>query len=85
MENKSFNSDWIAVLLLCLFLGVFGAHHFFAKNTQKAVTMLLITFLLGWVFGFGILITSIWAIYDLIMIICGKFTNGEGKIIPMQI
>ncbi len=84
MEQK-LNMDWIAALLLCFLIGVFGAHHFFAGNIQKGVTMLLITILAGWIFGLGVLITAIWAIYDLIMIICGKFTKADGQVITMYV
>lgn len=83
MEQR-FNSDWIAALLLCFLLGVFGAHQFFTGNKQKGITMLLLTLLLGWI-GIGIIITWIWAIYDLVMIICGKFKKADGTVIPMYI
>ena len=83
MEQK-LNSDWLASLLLCFFLGVFGVHQFFTGNKQKGIAMLLITILLGWL-GIGLLITSIWAIYDLIMIICCKFKKADGQVIPMYV
>ena len=81
MEQK-LNTDWLAALLLCFFLGVFGAHQFFTGNKQKGIIMLLLTILLGWL-GVGIIVTTVWAIYDLIMIICGKFTKADGKVITM--
>lgn len=84
MENKRFNNNWLAALLLCFFLGCIGAHHFFAGNKKKAITMLLITLLTGW-FGVGLVITGIWSLYDFIMIICQKFTDGEGNIITFEV
>ena len=81
MENKTFNTDWLATLLFCLFLGVFGAHRFYTHKTGSAVAMLLITVLTGWIFGFGLCITGIWALVDFIMIACEKFKDAEGKLL----
>ena len=85
MEEKKFNTDWLAALLFCFFLGIFGAHRFYVGKTNSAIAMLLITLLLGWVFGLGVAITGIWALVDLILIICAKFTDGNGNIIPWQV
>ncbi len=54
--------------LLCFFLGVFGAHRFYAG---KIGTGLLQLFTLG---GFGI-----WALVDLIFLATGNFCDGDGN------
>jgi TM2 domain-containing membrane protein YozV len=54
--------------LLCVFLGVFGAHRFYVGKTGTALLQL---FTLG---GLGI-----WMLYDLIMLVTGEFTDGEGN------
>lgn len=59
--------DWLVTLLLCLFLGVIGAHRFY---TGKIGTGILQLITLG---GCGI-----WAIIDLIMVLTGKFTDKDG-------
>ena len=82
MEEEQFNTDWLAVFLFCLFLGCFGAHRFYVKKTGTAATMLFITVFTGWIFGLGFYITGIWSLVDLIMIICAKFTDKDGKEIP---
>jgi hypothetical protein len=56
-----------AALLLCLFLGVFGAHRFYAG---KIGTGLLWLFTLGFL-GAGML-------FDLILIILGEFEDSQG-------
>ncbi len=85
MEGKELNKVWLAALLFCIFLGVFGAHRFYVGKTQTAVAMLLITLLTGWIFGLGFYITGIWAVIDLIMIATAQFTDGNGKILTWTV
>ncbi len=55
-------------LLLCIFLGEFGIHRFYSGKIITGIIWLLTggLFLIGW-------------IVDLIMIILGNFSDGEGK------
>ncbi|MBR1619635.1 TM2 domain-containing protein [bacterium] len=85
MEEKKFNTEWLATFLFCLFLGVFGAHRFWTGKKGSAWAMLLITLFTGWIFGLGLFITSIWALVDLILIVCAKFTGKDGQPIPWTI
>ncbi|MEC7232393.1 MAG: TM2 domain-containing protein [Planctomycetota bacterium] len=65
MESNSKKSRLVA-LLLCWFLGYFGAHRFYVG---KAGTALLQLVTLG---GFGI-----WWLIDLLMILVGSFRDAE--------
>jgi hypothetical protein len=56
--------------LLAFFLGVFGAHRFYAGRTQSAIFML---FTLG---GLGL-----WYVYDNIMIVAGSFRDADGLLV----
>ena len=58
----------LPAFLLCFFLGIFGAHRFYAGKVGTGVLQ-LVTF--G---GLGI-----WALVDFIMIIVGTFTDSEGE------
>nr|WP_303934994.1 TM2 domain-containing protein [Treponema denticola] len=58
------------MLLLCLFLGIFGIHRFYVGKYFTGILYAL-TMGLGY---FGIL-------FDLIMIVMGKFTDSDGKLI----
>jgi TM2 domain-containing membrane protein YozV len=69
-------SDWpkysdksrLVALLLCFFLGIFGAHRFYVG---KIGTGLLQFFTVG---GLGI-----WTLVDFILIAIGEFTDKRGK------
>ncbi len=70
MEESAQKSDknGVVCLLLCLFLGVWGIHRFYVGKIGTGIIWLLTV----GVFGLGALI-------DLIMIICGAFTDSEGN------
>lgn len=66
----------VAYALLAAFLGMFGAHNFYAGYTKRAVVQLLMT-LFSWILLFlPLLIVQIWALGDLWLI------NKDAKGIP---
>lgn len=62
------DKNWLATLLLCLFLGVIGVHRFYVGKVGTGILQLIT---LG---GCGI-----WTLIDLIMIITGSFTDKDGN------
>ena len=62
--------NWLTTLLLCILLGNFGVHRFYAGKIGTGILMLLTC---G---GCGI-----WTIVDLIMLIMGNFTDKDGNAI----
>lgn len=65
--NKRYGNSWAKTYLLCIFLGILGAHNFYNKKTGIAIAQLLT---LG---GFGI-----WVLVDAIMILCNSYRDAEG-------
>ena len=80
------SKERLVAFLLCGFLGIFGAHRFYAGRTISAVIMLILT-ILGWLtafLGVGLVfigIVSIWALIDFIIVLIGKFKDSNGYII----
>ncbi|MCY1635834.1 TM2 domain-containing protein [Marinifilum sp. D737] len=69
IEQRS-DKNFVAMLLLCFFLGGLGVHRFYAGKIGTGVLMLLT---LG---GFGI-----WTLIDFIIIAVGSFKDKEGRYI----
>ena len=69
-SRSDVSSNWLTCLLLCIFLGYFGAHRFFTRKIGTGILMIL-------TFG-G---CGIWYIIDLILIIAGKFKDSDGNFI----
>ncbi len=58
-------------LLLCIFLGGFGAHHFYVGKSGTGILILLLSFCTG--LGF------IWVFIDFILILIGSFRDDMGR------
>ncbi|MFB6320658.1 TM2 domain-containing protein [Saccharicrinis sp. FJH54] len=76
MENQTTyveqtsDRNFVAMLLLCLFLGSFGVHRFYAGKIGTGILMLIT------IGGLGI-----WTLVDLIIIAVGSFKDKEGRYI----
>lgn len=72
------NNEWLAALLLCIFLGGIGIHRFYTKNNEIAIAQLIL----------GILscgsISAIWALVDLVLILTGNYRKGNGELLKNE-
>lgn len=67
------NKNWLAALLLCIFLGQLGIHRFYVGKIGTGILMLLTA---G---GFGI-----WWIIDIILIASSTFTDKSGAVLKSK-
>jgi TM2 domain-containing membrane protein YozV len=63
----------LITILLCWFLGIFGAHRFYTGHTTIGIIQILT---LG---GCGI-----WVLFDFIIILMGDFKDAEGNAIKIS-
>jgi len=73
-ERSETKNEWLTALLLCIFLGGLGIHRFYTKNNAIAVVQLVLFFV-----TFGI--SWIWALVDLVLLLTGTYTAGDGRIL----
>ena len=68
--NKLVNGKSIVVyLIFCWFLGIFGAHRFYAVKNGSGLAMLLMS-TVGFILVVPVIISAIWTLVDLIVGIC---------------
>ncbi len=70
MSDQVSDKSMVPAALLCFFLGVLGIHRFYIGRPGTAILMILT---LG---GLGI-----WQIIDLVRIITGGLTDGQGRVL----
>ena len=66
LEQKS-EKDFLAMILLCFFLGYLGMHRFYAGKVGTGILMFLT------IGGLGL-----WTLIDFLYIVTGNFRDGRG-------
>lgn len=67
------SKNGVTTLLLCFFLGVLGIHRFYVGKVGSGIVQLLTAGIFG-----------VWTLVDFVLIVTGKFTDGEGKVILLS-
>lgn len=86
MAQNTSSRNYVVAILLAFFLGTLGIHRFYAGKIGSGIAQLVLT-VIGWitaifVIGFFIILAvGIWVLIDFIMIILGKFEDGDGNLI----
>jgi TM2 domain-containing membrane protein YozV len=87
MNNTQYSGEKkLTLLLLCWLFGLFGVHRFYTGKYLSGGLQLL-GVLLGGVAAFfeakslalPLVIFPLWWVFDVLLIIIGKFTDKEGK------
>ncbi len=73
MEEEYSDVDWTTLLILSVVLGGLGVDRFFSGHIGLGVLKLIT------IGGCGI-----WALIDIIMIVTGKFRDGDGRLVVNQ-
>ena len=73
MEEEYSDVDWTTLLILSVLLGGLGVDRFFSGHIGLGVLKLIT------IGGCGI-----WALFDIIMIVTGKFRDGDGRLVVNQ-
>ncbi len=66
-KSKISKRKRLPAILLCIFFGVFGTHRFYVGKVGTGMLQMLT---LG---GLGL-----WVLYDLVLLVLGKFCDAEG-------
>ncbi len=75
MQNIS-EKKILPAFILCTFLGVFGAHRFYAGKIGTGVLMLVLTVTI-----IGVIVTFVWNFIDWITILVGGFRDADNQVI----
>lgn len=66
--------NWIATLMFCWFLGMYGAHRFYTGKSNSAWAMLIMSLT-----GCLAPVSCIWALVDGFAIALGKYRHEDGS------
>ena len=72
--TKNSNKTFLSTLLLCIFLGEFGAHRFYTGHIGSAIIQLIMSLTI-----ILLPITLIWVFIDFIFILVGSFKTASGE------
>lgn len=68
VNERKPTKDRLVALLLCVFLGIFGAHRFYLGKWKSGIVQLL-------TLGFY----GVWTLVDLVMIVLNKLSDADGQ------
>lgn len=66
--NREENKSGVAYILLGWFLGIFGAHNFYAGYMKRATAQILLTLISGFLLFIPLVIVQIWSLGDICFI-----------------
>ena len=80
-NNSVFSQDnWLICLMLIIFLGLIGAHKFYAGRILSAIILLIFSITI-----IGLIVSILIWIIDLIKLLSGNFRDAKGRYIKIKI
>jgi TM2 domain-containing membrane protein YozV len=82
-ETNRSHRNWVALLVLSIFFGQFGVDRFYVGKIGTGIAKLAyFCIMLALCFVFiGIIFIWIWWLIDIVLILLGRFTDAEGKVV----
>ena len=85
-EDEISEKNKLAVILLCVFVGQLGIHHFYSGNVSKGIAVVILTIASWLTMGIGLglffwFCWLVWWIVDIVHIARGKYKDGNGRFI----
>jgi TM2 domain-containing membrane protein YozV len=74
VDDGSSDKLVLPAFLLAFFIGPFGVHRFYVGKTGSGIAMVVLTLTVV-----GVVVTAIWSVVDWIVILCGGFTDAQGR------
>lgn len=76
MQSEVSEKTILPAFLLSFLGGLLGLHRFYVGKVGTGILMVLLSITL-----FGMAVSGLWNIIDLVMIVSGKFTDANGRLV----
>ena len=76
MQSEVSQRTILPAFLLSFLGGLLGLHRFYVGKVGTGILMALLS-----ITFFGLIVSGLWNLIDLVMIVSGKFTDADGRLI----
>lgn len=76
MQSAASEKTILPAFLLSFLGGLLGLHRFYVGKVGSGILMALIS-----ITFFGLIVSGLWNLIDLVMIVSGKFTDANGRLV----
>lgn len=76
MQSEVSQRTILPAFLLSFLGGLLGLHRFYVGKVGTGILMALLS-----ITFFGLIVSGLWNLIDLVMIVSGKFTDANGRLV----
>ena len=76
MQSEVSQKTILPAFLLSFLGGLLGLHRFYVGKVGTGILMALLS-----ITFFGLIVSGLWNLIDLVMIVSGKFTDANGRLV----